>query len=352
MVIGAVERKQTLHTLSHVLLDLRESGELIARGTDLEIEITAHMEVEIMDEPGAATIPGRKVLEIAQNLPPESLIELHVDQGHVVVTAGSGDFRLKSFEEADFPKLEGDDGDQGFQIEERHLRELLRNTSFAMAQQDVRYYLNGLLLELAPEKMVAVATDGHRLAYCAHTLPDMERSQQLLLPRKSAQELQRLLADSEDKVTLTASASHIAVRKERLLLRSKLINGKFPNYQRVIPSDNPVRLLLDRERLLAAINRVAILASEKSRAINFKLIPDRLEFRTSNTEQEQALETLEVNYSGEVMEIAFNVGYLRDAIAAIDGEEAALHLKDSGSSCLVTAKASDECRYVVMPMRI
>ena len=349
-VIGVVERRQTMPILSNVLLRARD-GILSVTGTDLEVELVAEGDVDVADE-GEITIPGRKLHDIVRALPDGVNVELIYSGDRVTVKAGRSRFVLSSLPAGDFPSTDGVDADQELTVSHEDLQRLIDKTHFSMAQQDVRYYLNGLLFETEGSRLRAVATDGHRLALadCELKAPAAHNGQSIV-PRKGVLELNRLLGGEGD-VQLVLSANHLRVQLAGTRLTTKLIDGRFPEYSRVVPENSEHIVSADREALRSALQRAAILSNEKYRGIRLELSENRLLMQANNPEQEEATEELEVSYSGPEMEIGFNVSYLLDALGAVDTDGVELGLSDANSSCLITNVGESQTRFVVMPMRL
>ena len=349
-VVGVVERRQTMPILSNVLLSAQD-GKLNVTATDLEVEMVADAEVKV-DNGGDITVPGRKLHEICRALPEGASLEISLSGERLTVKAGRSRFTLSTLRAADFPTVEELAAKQTLRIGRQDLRKLVDKTHFSMAQQDVRYYLNGLLLETERKKLRAVATVGHRLALAEVELGSAAaRDEQLIVPRKGVLELGRLL-DGEGDVEIALGANHIRVQIDGNRLTSKLIDGRFPEYGRVIPAAPPKKIMADRDILRAALQRAAILSNEKYRGIRLAVKTGVLTLQSHNPEQEEAEEELEIAYSGEELEIGFNVNYLLDALAAIDVGQVELGLTDANSSCLVSASSTPQAKYVVMPMRL
>ena len=349
-VIGVVERRQTMPILSNVLLNVKDD-KLSVTATDLEVELVAEADVE-QQAGGEITVPGRKFHDICRALADGSHIEIALSGERLTVKAGRSRFTLSTLRAADFPTVDEVSAQQTLQVEEKNLHTLIDKTQFSMAQQDVRYYLNGLLLETAGKRLRAVATDGHRLAMSEMMLStEVIKEDQVIVPRKGVLELNRLL-DGSAEVLVMIGANHIRVEKEGIRLTSKLIDGRFPEIQGVIPKDPGNVIKADRELLRQALHRTAILSNEKYRGVRLELAENSIVMQANNPEQEEALETLEVEYGGQEMEIGFNVNYLLDALQAIDTKEVCIALVDGNSSCLITAPGDDTTKYVVMPMRL
>ncbi len=349
-VIGVVERRQTMPILSNVLLVARE-GELLVTATDLEVELVASAKVTV-ESGGEITVSGRKLLDICKALPEGSDIDISVSGEKLVVRSGRSKFSLVTLPAAEFPSVEDIKAGQTIEVSQELLGRLIEKTHFSMAQQDVRYYLNGMLLETGGKHLRAVATDGHRLAlYEVEIEGAALDEQQVIVPRKGVLELQRLL-DGEGNLNIELGANHVRIQLKGIRFTSKLIDGRFPEYERVIPKESSNELTADKALLRSALQRTAILSNEKYRGIRLIIRDSGIVIQAHNPEQEEAEEELEVNYSGEDIEIGFNVNYLLDALGAVDGDEVTLSVLDSNSSCLIRQPGSDEGKFVVMPMRL
>jgi DNA polymerase III subunit beta len=348
-VIGVVERRQTMPVLANVLLSARD-GRLAITGTDLEVELVAATKVGL-EQPGDITVPGRKLLDIFRALPEGVSITLSTEGERVSVRAGRSRFTLSSLPAAEFPVVEEINAAQTVSLPQGEFRRLIDKTHFSMAQQDVRYYLNGLLLETQESALRAVATDGHRLALCEMALPSPAKAGQVIVPRKGVLELQRILG-TEGNVELAIGTNHVRVQIGDIRLTSKLIDGRFPEYGRVIPAMPAKLVQADRELLRQALQRTAILSNEKYRGIRLAMRTDLLIIQAHNPEQEEAEDQVEVVYAGDEVEIGFNVNYLLDALSAIEGDKVEIGLTDANSSCLIHAPGLMQTRYVVMPMRL
>jgi len=348
-VSGVIERRQTMPILANLLLVISD-GRLAITATDLEVELVTNVDVKA-DSEGSVTVAGRKLLDICRSLPEGTTLVFSQDGDRVTVKAGRSRFVLATQPAGDFPLIDELQQQQKFTISQADLRRLLDKTHFSMGQQDVRYYLNGMLLETDGTMLRTVATDGHRLALCEVGLASKASGQQVIVPRKGVLELQRLLG-TEGEVQITIGSNHIRAHIGDVRFTSKLIDGRFPEYGRVIPAAPPRTVVADREALRAALQRTAILANEKYRGIRLALKKNQLTLQAHNPEQEEAEEQVEVNYRGDDLEVGFNVSYLLDAIAAIDGNEVELGVTDGNSSCLVRSPGASSNRYVVMPMRL
>jgi DNA polymerase-3 subunit beta len=349
-VIGVVERRQTMPILSNVLLVAR-NGELAVTATDLEVELVSRTEVDVAAG-GEITVSGRKLLDICKALPDDATIQISVSGEKMSVRSGRSKFSLATLPAAEFPTVEDIKASQSITVPKTVLGELIGKTHFAMAQQDVRYYLNGMLLEVQGKHLRAVATDGHRLALCQAPLDGSKLAeQQVIIPRKGVLELQRLLA-GDGTVDLQLGENHVRIQIEGIRFTSKLIDGRFPEYGRVIPKDSDNELKAEKELLKRALQRTAILSNEKYRGIRLVIRDSGVMLQAHNPEQEEAEEEVEVEYSGDDMEIGFNVNYLLDAIGAIDGDTVIVSVTDSNSSCLIRQPGNDNQKFVVMPMRL
>lgn len=350
-VIGVVERRQTLPVLANVLLTVQgESLTMLA--TDMEVELRAEENLQV-EEPGEITLPGRKLLDILRALPEEAMVHLVIDNDRALLRCGRSRFNLATLPAAEFPAQEDMSFQGELRLSQRDLKRLLERTHFAMAQQDVRYYLNGLMLEATEHGLRAVATDGHRLAYAeAEVEVVTPPEQQVIAPRKGIQELLRLLADAEDLAVVRIGTNHIQVELGDIRFTSKLIDGRFPDYQRVIPRDPGRIIVADRLALRSALSRAAILSSDKYRGVRLQAENHLLQVQAHNPEQEEAQEEVEVSYGNDPLEIGFNVTYLLDALGALTGDNVKLAFTDANSSCLLTEVESEVARYVVMPMRL
>ncbi len=349
-VIGVVERRQTMPILSNVLL-VAKDGELAVTATDLEVELVAQAEVTVVDG-GEITVSGRKLLDICRALPEGSDIDMSVSGEKLVVRSGRSKFSLATLPAAEFPSIEDIKAGQTIEVDQETLGRLIEKTHFSMAQQDVRYYLNGMLLETGGKFLRAVATDGHRLAMCEAELDGASLDeQQVIVPRKGVLELQRLM-NGEGSLNIELGPNHVRIQLEGIRFTSKLIDGRFPEYDRVIPKESSNELSADRESFKAALQRTAILSNEKYRGIRLIIRDSGVVMQAHNPEQEEAEEELEVQYSGEDIEIGFNVNYLLDALGAVSGDDVTLSVLDGNSSCLIRQPGRDDCKFVVMPMRL
>ncbi|MGN8248580.1 DNA polymerase III subunit beta [Pseudomonas sp. SMV7] len=352
LVAGVVERRQTLPVLSNVLLVV-QGQQLSLTGTDLEVELVGRVQLEEPAEPGEITVPARKLMDICKSLPNDALIDIKVDEQKLLVKAGRSRFTLSTLPANDFPTVEEGPGSLTCNLEQSKLRRLIERTSFAMAQQDVRYYLNGMLLEVSRNTLRAVSTDGHRLALCSMSAPiEQDERHQVIVPRKGILELARLLTDPEGMVSIVLGQHHIRATTGEFTFTSKLVDGKFPDYERVLPKGGDKLVVGDRQSLREAFSRTAILSNEKYRGIRLQLAAGQLKIQANNPEQEEAEEEISVDYDGSSLEIGFNVSYLLDVLGVMTTEQVRLILSDSNSSALLQEAGNDDSSYVVMPMRL
>lgn len=356
LVSGVVERRQTLPILSNVLLKAGQNSLSIV-ATDLEIEMSAHTAFDCSD-PGNTTLPARKFIDICRALPEQAMIEISTDGERAVIRSGKSRFVLSTLPATDFPNIGTVSTICSFSIAQGLLKKLINNTSFAMAQQDIRYYLNGLLLEIAASGTIrVVATDGHRLALSDADAVEVKEVrlgevQQIIIPRKAINELSRLLDDSDTAVHVNIASNHLHLSTPALGFTSKLIDGRFPDYHRVVPQNGDKVVTADRETLKQALVRTSILSNEKHRSVRLMLTKGSLRLFAHNPEQEEAEEEVAVDYSGVDLEIGFNVNYMVDALSAISLPQIRLILTDSNSCCLIQGVGGNNCKYVVMPMRL
>ena len=351
-VSGIVERRHTLPILSNVLLE-KKGDRLTLLATDIEIQITTSTEVAAGEVDGAVTVGARKLQDILRSLPDSTEISLSLEDKRLQVKGGKSRFNLQTLPADDFPRMTLAEGDtKQFRITQKAFRQLLGKTQYAMAAQDVRYYLNGLLLLVDGKELRAVATDGHRLAYASVEIEAELPRQEMILPRKTVLELNRLLVDNEDILEITLASNQVRFAFGSIVLVSKLIDGKFPDYERVIPQSLRNHMTVGRQTLMQAMQRAAILTNEKFRGVRVVLGENSLKLIAANAEQEEAQEEIEVNYPGEAIDVGFNVSYLLDVLNNVQSDEIQWSFNDANSSALVTVPGNDRFKYVVMPMRI
>ena len=348
-VVGVVERRQTMPILANMLLVANEHG-LSVTATDLEVELVASATLDVA-QAGEVTVPGRKLLDICRALPDGAKVSVSLDKGKLVIKSGRSRFTLSTLPAAEFPSVDDIQSRQQVEIGREVVSELIDRTHFAMAQQDVRYYLNGMLVELREGHIRAVATDGHRLAMCEAETKTGDTIQ-VIVPRKGVLELHRMLGNAEGNATVAFGTNHLRVTLGNARLTTKLIDGRFPDYERVLPKGGDKDVIADRQLLREALQRASILSNEKYRGVRLQLAENLLKIQAHNPEQEEAEDEVEVKYGGSEMEIGFNVNYLLDALGAVTTTDARITLTDGNSSCLNREPGNDRCKYVVMPMRL
>lgn len=352
-VSGIVERRHTLPILSNVLIET-EGGELRLLATDLEIQVATRA---TLDKPGSAqalTVSARKLQDILRSLPDKASVVFDMQEAKLALKAGKSRFNLQTLPAQDFPRLSSatDAEVTSVTLMQKQLKSMLQLVQYAMAQQDIRYYLNGLLLVIEKDTLIMVATDGHRLAYVESKLSKSYEKTELIVPRKAIMELVKLLADSEEPVELQLQQNQVRFRFGEVDLVSKVVDGKFPDYTRVIPTNYKKHFLTSRVDLLQALQRAAILSNEKFRGVRWVLASNSLRIVCTNAEQEEAEEELEINYAEEPLDIGFNITYLLDVLNNLSVSEVDCAVGDPNSSMLITVPGDKNFKYVVMPMRI
>ncbi|HET7671320.1 MAG TPA: DNA polymerase III subunit beta [Burkholderiales bacterium] len=351
-VSGIIERRHTLPILSNVLIDASAPA-VSFLATDIEIQITARSGLAAGKDGRALTVGARKLLDILRALPEDAEVNLQQQDKRLLVRAGKSRFSLQTLPAEDFPRLAKASGEAArFTLPQKALRRLLGLVQYAMAQQDIRYYLNGLLMVVEGGELKLVATDGHRLAFASLALDASLPRQEAIVPRKTVVELTKLLADSDEEVTIELAGTQASFAFGAIELVSKLIDGKFPDYTRVIPTGHKNKLLAGREPLRQALQRAAILSNEKFRGVRWVLTDGSLKIVSSNADQEEAQEEVEVKYSGDALDIGFNVNYLLDVLNNVPGGELECAFGDASSSALISYASEKGFKYVVMPMRI
>ncbi|SHM25337.1 DNA polymerase III subunit beta [Vreelandella subglaciescola] len=352
LVAGVVERRQTLPVLANVLIEV-DGDQVALTGTDLEVELIGRTVANAVEQQGAATVPARKLMDICKSLPEQADIQLAVEESRVVLKSGRSSFTLASLPAAEFPSIEDTDAGQELSVPRGTLKRLIESTAFAMAQQDVRYYLNGMLLEIQHNLLRTVATDGHRLAMCSRDVDiNVAQPHKLIVPRKGVLELVRLLDDSDEPVSLKLGATHVRAHTGDFTFTSKLIDGKFPDYERVVPRNGDKVMLAERAELRQVLSRTAILSNEKYRGVRLYLEPGNLKVMANNLEHEEAEASVAVEYDGPAMEMGFNVGYLIDVMSILGEDRVQMTLADPNSSALLEEPGGGDALYVVMPMRL
>jgi DNA polymerase III subunit beta len=350
-VSGIVERRQTLPILANVLLE-HKGNKLTTVATDLELQISASVDVEQSGEQ-SITVAARKLQDLLRALPEATTISIDAKDSKMAVKAARSRFSLQTLPAADYPRLTmSQEQLQSFAVPQKLLKSTLRLVEFAMAQQDIRFYLNGMLFVLEKNLLVCVATDGHRLSYASMPVEGNFSKQEIIVPRKTIMELSKLLADTDEPINIDILANQVRFSFGNIELTSKVIDGKFPDYNRVIPTAHSKHVTLDRTLLLQTLQRAAILSNERFRGVRMSLAPQTLKIACTNNEQEEADEELEVAYDGGTVDIGFNINYLLDALATIGSTEVTVSMQDSAASALFTMPGRTDFKYVVMPMRI
>ena len=348
-VVGVVDRKQTMPILGHVLIS-GCSGEITITATDLEVQISSKFKANISED-FTITLPGRKLFDILRSLG-NTDIELSTENETAILKTEKSKFSLQQLPANEFPLFDSAESEQTFTIKQKDLAEIFNKTQFAMAQQDVRFYLNGLLIEINTEALNVVGTDGHRLAKTTTTLDKKNISEQsCIVPRKAIQELTKSLSESKEcKVSLVDNQASFSY--SQVTLTTKLIDGTFPDYNRVIPAETSTNILLDSKALKPALQRVSILANEKFRGVRIDIDNNKITISSENPEQEQAVEEIDIDETNVNLSIGFNVSYLIDAVNACSGELVTLGVNDENTSALITDPSDPNTKYVVMPMRL
>lgn len=350
-VAGIVERRHTQPVLSNILMEVSDNR-LDLTSTDMELELNANVLLVGDVEQGAITVPARKFLDICKSLPAESDVLFSLENERLIIRSGKSRFTLATLPAADFPRSDESVQGDSFNIAPAQLRRVIENTAFSMAQHDVRFYLNGMLVQLTPGMLKTVATDGHRLALSEAQVDGLDAEAQVIVPRKGVNELSRLLVDSEEEVQVTVSERHVRVQMKNLVFTSHLVDATFPDYDRVIPKNTDKIVLADKELLKQSMHRVSILSNEKYRGVRILLTPQTLKLVANNPDQEEAFEEVSVQYESEEFEIGFNVGYLLDVLNILPGAEVQIQLGDNNSSAVIVDPNTEGSLYVVMPMRL
>lgn len=352
LVSGAVERRHTLPILSNVLIKVSDNS-LWLTGTDLEVELISNVTLTGDNEEGEITVPAKKLFDIIRGLSDESEVNFAVDGNKAVLRSGRSRYTLSTLSASDYPNLEDWEGEVEFEVSRADLKHLIDSTHFSMAQQDVRYYLNGMSLETEENLIRTVATDGHRLALCrmeytATTLP----TRQVIIPRKGVLEISRLIEADDKLLKVQIGANHIRIFSNDFIFTSKLVDGRFPDYRRVLPKDGDKIIQASKDTLKNAFSRASILSNEKFRGVRLNLSDNELKITANNPEQEEAEEIVDIDYQSGDLEIGFNVAYLIDVFNSLNSEEVKVSLSDSNSSALIEDAADDSALYVIMPMRL
>ncbi|MDH2068895.1 DNA polymerase III subunit beta [Pantoea sp. GD03673] len=350
-VSGPLGGRPTLPILGNLLLQVTE-GSLLLTGTDLEMEMVARVALTQAHEPGSTTVPARKFLDICRGLPDGAEITLALEGDRMLVRSGRSRFSLSTLPASDFPNLDDWQSEVEFTLPQATLKRLIEATQFSMAHQDVRYYLNGMMFETEGEELRTVATDGHRLAVCAMPIGQALPSHSVIVPRKGVIELLRLLDGGDTPLQVQIGGSNIRAHVGDYIFTSKLVDGRFPDYRRVLPKNPDKALEAGCDLLKQAFARAAILSNEKFRGVRLYITENQLKITANNPEQEEAEEMLDVSYNGTELEIGFNVSYVLDVLNALKCENVRLLLTDSVSSVQIEDVASPAAAYVVMPMRL
>ncbi|MVW71524.1 DNA polymerase III subunit beta [Bordetella sp. 15P40C-2] len=352
-VAGIVERRHTLPILANILM--RKEGNRVAFiATDLEVQITTHADFGVGQDNESTTVAARKLLDILKALPDTGEVKLALASNKLSVQSAKSRFALQTLAASEFPTVaQPEKWDVSLTLPQRTLRHLLNMVHFAMAQQDIRYYLNGMLLVFEAGRVRAVATDGHRLAHCATEADGIEQRHEVIVPRKTVLEMQRLLEDSDEPVSIDVAPGQIRFRFGDVELVSKLVEGKFPDFTRVIPSNYTRQFLVNREALQGSLLRAAILTTDKFKGVRLQLAQNLMKISSSNAEQEEAQEELDIDYGHEPLDVGFNVSYLLDVLSNVKAENIQWSvMPDANASALLTLPDDDQFKYVVMPMRI
>lgn len=350
-VTSIVEKRHTLPILSNLLLETK-ANKIQLTATDLEMQISLSVETATGGEI-STTISAKKLLDICRSLPDNAEINIATNESRVTLKAGKSRFNLQTLPAADYPVMSKTQGESTLvTIAQRQFKELLKQVEFAMAQQDIRYYLNGLLFEVSANRFNIVGTDGHRLSFTSTELKQNYEKQEVILPRKTVIELIKLLDDSEEDVQIEISSAQVNFSFGNIKLISKVIDGKFPDYNRVIPSGHQNMFSIDRLGVLLAMQRASILSNEKYRGIRMVIDNNNLKLISTNSDQEEAEEELEIAYNGAALDIGFNVTYLIDVLNNASSDQVTFSFADANSSCLITVPNNTHYKYVVMPMRI
>lgn len=352
-VAGIVERRHTLPILANILM--RKQGDEVAFvASDIEVQITTHASFGVGEASASTTVAARKLLDILRALPDANDVKMDLTDGRLTVMSGKSRFALQTLDANDFPAVElPTEWDVSLSMSQKALKHLFNMVHFAMAQQDIRYYLNGLLFVFEPGFVRTVATDGHRLAHCGAPVDGIEDKHDVIIPRKTVLEMQRLLADSDDPVQIDVATGQIRFRFGNVELISKLVEGKFPDFTRVIPTNYTRHFTVNREKLHGSLQRAAILTTERLKGVRMQLADNVLKITSSNTEQEEAREEMDIDYAHEPLDVGFNVSYLLDVLSNVKGDSISWSVQpDVNASALITSPDDDQFKYVVMPMRI
>ena len=350
-VAGIVEKRHTLPILANVLI--RKDGDTVTfTGTDIEMQVQTRAAIGSGSGGADITVSARKLIDILRALP-ESEVTVTLNGTRLAVSSGKSRFALQTLPAADFPTLAvGTEVASQVTLPQKQLKHLLQMVHFAMAQQDIRFYLNGLLLVIGAHGIRSVATDGHRLAFCAQACDAASAAAEVIMPRKTVTELLRLLGDNDEPVLVQVVSNQIRISFGEVEFVTKLVEGKFPDYQRVIPTGYTKAIAINREQFSGALSRASILTNEKFKGVRLSLAPSLLKIQSSNAEQEEATEELDVDYEDVPLDIGFNVSYLLDVLANLKVDVVKVEFGDSNSSALISLPGDETFKYVIMPMRI
>ncbi|WP_286263844.1 DNA polymerase III subunit beta [Thalassotalea atypica] len=352
LVSGAVERKSTLPILSNILLEV--SGQsLTLTATDLELEMVSHTQIDNQGDDGKITIPAKKLLDICKSLPEDSILTFELIGESIKISTGRSKYSLVTLSATDFPNIEEWKGDVEFRLNKSELLRLIESTHFSMANQDVRYYLNGMSVETEGNEIRSVATDGHRLAICKISNEQLSLpARQVIVPRKGILEIIRLLDPVDEEIQVFLGSNHIRIIDTEFSFTSKLVDGRFPDYRRVLPRNGDKVLETNKDELRQVLSRASILSNEKFKGVRLNFAEGDLKITANNPEQEQAEETIDINFPYEELEIGFNVSYVLDVLNAIRDTNVKFTLADANSSVVIEGSDAGEALYVVMPMRL
>ncbi|MGF1726497.1 DNA polymerase III subunit beta [Photobacterium nomapromontoriensis] len=350
-VCGALGSRPSLPILGNILLVV-ENGCLSMTATDLEVEMIARLALEGDAEPGAVTVPSRKFLDICRGLPDSANIVVSLEGDRVIIRSGRSRYTLSVLPAVDFPNIEDWQSEVELTLAQGQMRQLIDSTQFSMAHQDVRYYLNGMLFETDGKLLRSVATDGHRMAVCAIALEQEMPAKQIIVPRKGVMELMRLLDSPDASVCIQIGHSNIRAEVNNFIFTSKLVDGRFPDYRRVLPQNSNKIVEASCDELRKAFSRAAILSNEKFRGVRVNLSLGEMRITANNPEQEEAEEFLDVDYQGDALEIGFNVSYVLDVLNTLKCEQIRWSLTDANASALLEDSANGDAMYVVMPIRL
>ncbi|MBV8048575.1 MAG: DNA polymerase III subunit beta [Paludibacterium sp.] len=351
-VTGIVERRHTLPILSNVLIE-KKGAEVGFLATDLEIQITTASSDALPGEDFRLTTSAKKLQDILRAIPDKATVTLEQQDGRLTLKAGKSRFNLQTLPAEDFPMLPVNGSPEAaFKLSQRELRRLISQVQYAMAVQDIRYYLNGLLMQTEGNQVRLISTDGHRLAFSSAEVEESLPKSEVILPRKTVLELYKLLADSDDPIAIEVLGNQVRFSFGTTVIISKVVDGKFPDYNRVIPLDNDKIFLIERVTFLHALQRAAILANEKFRGVRLVLKPGAMSILCTNSEQEEAEEELEIGFTGGTLEIGFNINYLLDVLTNLPADTLQLAFGDANRSALFTIPDNSDFKYIVMPMRI